>query len=71
MTGIGNFGEKTHAEPAQKGTPVKIPEPEGWTEYYSFFLSSFSFFVLAQVRMRKGEGDEEKVLKVVLTWRQR
>jgi len=28
-------GGKTHAAPVPKGTPVKIPEPEGWTERYS------------------------------------
>jgi hypothetical protein len=46
---LGISGEKTHAEPAQKGTPVKIPEPEGWTEYYSFFLL-YSFSVLEKAR---------------------
>ena len=25
-------GGKTHAVPVPKGIPVKIPEPEGWTE---------------------------------------
>jgi len=28
----GASGGKTHATPVPKGTPVNIPEPEGWTE---------------------------------------
>jgi len=37
-----------------KGNPVKILEPEGWTEYYSF---NFFFFFF---RINKYNGDIEK-----------
>ena len=35
---------KTHAAPVPKGIPVKIPEPEGWTECYSY--NSVNFFLI-------------------------
>lgn len=38
-------GFKTHATPVSKGIPVKIPEPEGWTECHSHFSLGFFFLV--------------------------
>jgi len=36
--GWGRLEAKTHAAPVSKGTPVKIPEPEGWTECHSMLV---------------------------------
>ena len=36
------LGVKAHATPVSKGTPVNIPEPEGWTECRSRCLSCWT-----------------------------
>lgn len=50
------MGRKTRAEPVPKGIPVKIPEPEGWTEYHCllFFLLLILMGQLVGVDRREG-----------------
>jgi len=46
---------KTHAAPVPKGIPVKIPEPEGWTECHSRCSLSFCW-MLARASGESLEG---------------
>ena len=43
---------KTHAAPVPKGIPVKIPEPEGWTECHSRISTGFCWLARAGEDLR-------------------
>ena len=45
---------KTHAAPVSKGSPVKIPEPEGWTE-----RSSLCSLLVSGPAARLARGEAE------------